>query len=356
MIKIIYYSDALETGGAELFMASVAKGIPDDEYKKIMISRDPNNMSGMNIRAIHVPRGVWNLPFLVEIFRKEAPDILHLNFHVPFSNITALVAAKIAGIHNIVGSFYSVKTLSSKTFIVRWLKWLVSVFIVRSVKVAVCDSKYGAETLVKDYHLDPKKVTVVYFGFDIPNPVVRDIHKDRPVVTIMARIVKDKGHLGLLKAFVEVVKKFPLAKLVVIGDGPLRSSVEIKALQLGLSSNIEFTGALSGAEKHTRLSESDVFVLPSMHESLPQSVLQAMSLSIPVISSSVGDIPLLLGKEECGSLIEPGDVDGLAKAIIRLLDHPEDAILMGMRGKEKASNYTYQKMINGYKKVYETSV
>jgi len=140
---------------------------------------------------------------------------------------------------------------------------------------------------------------------------------DARVVVHVANLVPKKGHRYLLAAARRVIDREPRARFLLVGLGPLAESLAAEARRLGLNGQVVFTGfrpdavALMGA--------ADLVVLPSVHEGLPLTLLEAMALGRPVVASRVGGVPEVVRSGETGVLVEPMDVDALASQILTLL-------------------------------------
>ncbi|MEY8239674.1 MAG: glycosyltransferase, partial [Cycloclasticus sp.] len=183
---------------------------------------------------------------------------------------------------------------------------------------------------VKDYLLDLKcgfnedNVRVIKNAIDIDKAVVGllsqaeararlGLGENDYVFGTIGRLVKVKGHTFLLKSFAQTLQHVPNAKLVIIGDGGLRDELNMEIEQLGLSGKVVMAGHIESA--YQLMSALDVFVLPSLEEGFGLVLLEAMVAKLPVVASKVGGIPDVVG-ESLGSLVEPRDVDGLAKAMV----------------------------------------
>jgi glycosyltransferase involved in cell wall biosynthesis len=140
---------------------------------------------------------------------------------------------------------------------------------------------------------------------------------------------------------------------VLVGEGQSRTEWEALANRLGISQQVVFTGArtdLPGV-----YASLDMLVLPSLVESLPMCLLEAMAAGKPVISTSVGGIPKLVTTEETGLLVEPNDVSGLVAAIVRLLENRELAERLGQNGRlHCARHFSAESMARSYIRQYET--
>lgn len=160
----------------------------------------------------------------------------------------------------------------------------------------------------------------------------------------------------LIRAFAEVNKKFPELKLVVIGDGPSKESLQNLTDDLFSPLRLErggelvvFTGRLPPEEVRDIVKDSYAFVLSSLSEGLPRVLLEAMALAKPVIATNVGGIPEIVRDGENGLLMEPKDIPGLAEKIEYLVANPVLAQKMGEAGRLFAQeNFSNEKYIRNY--------
>ena len=127
-------------------------------------------------------------------------------------------------------------------------------------------------------------------------------------------------------------------KLVLVGDGPLRSDIEKQILELGLQNHIEITGWASGDRVQQEILASRAMVLPSFAEGLPVVIMEALALNRPVISTYVAGIPELVEPGVCGWLVPPGSAEILAVAMRAALEAPlEQLEEMGKAGAERVA-------------------
>ncbi len=158
------------------------------------------------------------------------------------------------------------------------------------------------------------------------------IEESAPIAGVVARLEAEKGHRTLLTAWPLVLAKVPDARLLIVGEGSERDSLEEQASSLGISNRVVFTGRREDVPAVT--AALDVAVLPSYREAQGLSVLEAMALSRPVVASAVGGIPEMIEDGVSGLLVQPGEPEPLAAAIVRLLtDHPF-ADMIARRGHE----------------------
>jgi glycosyltransferase involved in cell wall biosynthesis len=179
-----------------------------------------------------------------------------------------------------------------------------------------------AGELAERFRWPAAKISVGYNAveidrFDRPAPV--GLRKqigggDRPLVLTAARLDEQKGHPVLLRAASEL----PGVDFVLAGEGPRRGSLEALAAELGIADRVHFLGYRSDIPE--LLAACDVFALPSLYEGSSLAVLEAMAARRPVVSSAIGGTDELIEDGAEGLLVAPGDAEGLATALRRLLD------------------------------------
>ena len=172
------------------------------------------------------------------------------------------------------------------------------------------------------------------------------------VVGMVARLDMQKGFEYLLQAARKLCKTFPGLKIVIVGDGPDRSAIEEMIEQYGLQSNVILAGQQSNMPGV--YAAMDIFVLPSLNEGLPMTILEAMAASKPVIATRVGAIPSVITDGENGLLVAPKDTEGLRNAIASLLGNPERRRRTGDQAHAWVGrNYTSAAMALKYREMYE---
>jgi glycosyltransferase involved in cell wall biosynthesis len=146
----------------------------------------------------------------------------------------------------------------------------------------------------------------------LPGPAVRP-----KTVLTLGRLGRRKGTYDLVRAFARIAPGLPGVQLVCGGDGDIE---EVRALarELRLEDRVICPGWLGPEGKSAHLAQAAMFVLPSNAEGMPMAVLEAMSWGLPVITTPVGGIPQLIQNDGNGILVEPGDIDALAEAVLRL--------------------------------------
>lgn len=141
-------------------------------------------------------------------------------------------------------------------------------------------------------------------------------------VVYFGRMTRGKGVDLLIESFCRVVKEFPYATLSLIGSGERLRQFQKLVKELNLSDRVRFIDWLQNEELFSRLIEADLFCLPSLAEGLPCSILEAMSIGLPVVASDVGGVSEIIEHDISGILIPPRDGEALTKALLKLADDP----------------------------------
>ena len=178
--------------------------------------------------------------------------------------------------------------------------------------------------------------------------IIRSIERSRPVVLTVARLDEQKGHRYLLEAAAQI----PEAQFVLAGDGPLRTSLEAQARSLGVEERVKFLGYRSDIAD--LLADCDVFVLPSLYEGLPLSILEAMSAGKPVIATHIGGTDEAVIAGETGLLVPPANPTALAAAIRSVLTDRPLAQRLASAGRARVEQeFSATKMVQQVMDVYD---
>lgn len=156
-----------------------------------------------------------------------------------------------------------------------------------------------------------------------------------PVVGTVGRIDFQKAPLDFVRMASSVSKVRADAWFVMVGDGPLLQAAEAEAHRLGV--RILFTGQRADAVRVA--STFDVFVICSLYEGLGRALTEALASARPVVASAVNGVPDLIQPGKTGLLAPPSDPDALARSVIWMLEHPHEAALMGVAGRDAVREY-----------------
>lgn len=175
------------------------------------------------------------------------------------------------------------------------------------------------------------------------------------LVGFVGRLVPEKGGEPLLHAARKVLAARPRTGFIFAGDGPSRSDWTALAGELGISANVVFAGVCK--DMPGLYAALDLVVLPSLVEAMPMCLLEALAAGRPVIATRVGSVPKVVLPGLTGLLLEPGDVLGLAGAILRLLGDPNLARLLAEQGRAHvAQHFSAERMAAVYFGMYQQAL
>jgi glycosyltransferase involved in cell wall biosynthesis len=209
-------------------------------------------------------------------------------------------------------------------------------------------SQAVAGVLCQGFQIPCRKIRVVHNGVRIAASNRAPCIRKYPVVLMTGRLSKEKGHEYLLQAAALV----PHLTVELAGEGPERPSLEAKARELGIEDRVSFLGYREDVAD--LLANCDVFVLPSLTEGLPVSVLEAMAASRPVIASEVGGNKEVVVHGETGLLVPPRDAAALADALRRTVCDPAVARQFGVAGKARVEReFSDDVMVRQVSQIYD---
>ncbi len=173
----------------------------------------------------------------------------------------------------------------------------------------------------------------IYNGIDTDHfkPADRVSENRTPRLLTVSRLVECKGIHHLLMALARLKQIGQVFNLRIVGDGDHRSHLEQLRNRLGLKDRVTFTGYVPYTELPEVYQQADAFVLPSLTESFGQVFAEAMACGLPVVGTTAGGIPELVGLEQMQWLVEPGDVDALVAKLTAVLQSPIQRQQMGAR-------------------------
>lgn len=367
MKKILFYTDSRQFGGAEKYLSILIQGLNRDKYEIIFISKDQNICSKIgknNVQIKNLPFRNFSLFNLIRIFRNEKPQIIHVNFYVPCTCVWAVLAAKIVGIPYIIGTVHSTVLTTTNIPFVRFFKKAIVLLIYHFVDLFITVSDKSKEELCLNYKIRNKNVMVIYNGIDFMEYNYIDAEKvyyekarlglkeNTKVVGVVSRLVKNKGIEVFISSIPDILKDFPNARFLIVGEGDLFDRLKDLTIALGVKDEVFLTGYKEDIKMMLAL--IDIFVVSSLHESFPLNVMEAMAAKLPVVATNVGGIPELVDDGVTGILIPPNNPKILSREICKLLKDPSKYKEMGQWGRDRVGKYfSSNEMIENTEKIYD---
>lgn len=298
-----------------------------------------NMRKSYDIPAIH---------YLLNVIKKEQVDVV--NTHSGKDSLLAAIAGRLSSRKPVI-----VRTRHLALPITS--RFTYSVLPHRVVTVSERVRQY----LVNEEGISPGRVAAVPTGVDLEmfNPhknagMLRaelNLADNVPLIGMVAIFRTKKGHHILLEAVPHILKEIPDTIFVLAGNGPTLDKIKSMVKEMDLEKHMLFPGLRPDVPDI--LKSIDIFVLPTLQEALGTSILEAMAMEKPVISSRVDGVPEIVKDGITGLLVQPDNPDTLAKAIITLLRDKNRARKMGVEGRKFAEQYfTVDNMVRGMHDLY----
>jgi glycosyltransferase involved in cell wall biosynthesis len=368
--RIVHLSKMTGAAGAErhllgLLPALRARGL--DAHLWILVEPDTSMQDyadraqtlGIPVERITIHRdldpGLWRR--LTARLREFQPDIVHT--HLIHADLHGIPAARRAGARYTVSSRHNddqFRRLLPFRLLHRWL-WL-------RTDAGIAISEAIRQFSIQVEGAPAERLHTVHYGLDpatvraTPNAraslcAALNLPDGALIVGSVCRLIEQKGLIYGLRGFATIADRVPNAHYVIAGDGPLRETLEAEARALGLSSRVHFLGWRD--DPQAIFAALDVLLAPSLWEGFGLVFLEAMALSVPIITARVSAIPEVVVDGETGWLVPPRDADALAAALLDALAHPDTRREHGAKGRRRLeTEFTVETMVERTLVVYRS--
>ena len=288
---------------------------------------------------------------LYQLMRREKYDLVHV--HAPVSAILGRVAAKLAGVKRVVYTAHGFRfndEMSVASY--QFYFWIEKIAAIVTSKI-LTQSWEDFETAKESGLIPVQRLGYLGNGIDIHKfdrtrlaPETRakirqefNIPSDRLVIGIVARITKIKGHGDLLTAFAKLQSQFDNLHLLIVGGridsetDSYQEEIERQIEKHQLQHRVTITGIRTNIPE--LLSAMDILSLPSYWEGLPRSVIEAMAMELPIVTTDIRGCREAVVDGVTGLVVPPGDSDSLATALAQLLMNPDLRCSFGKAGRER---------------------
>lgn len=355
------FRQALSDLGHAVFV--FAPGSPDSRDQEPYIFRYPSLDLGL---PGDVPATIPIWPFVDRLLPPLKLDVIHSHHPVLLGNVAASKAEELG--LPLVFTFhsqyreYSRYVPLTQELVQEFVKdvidtWLVD-YISRCQHIVV-PSESIRQLLARDYGVT-SRVTVIPTGLDLAKYQQADGESirqargwgDDRIVISAGRLAREKNWETLLAAFPAVVRQHPDARLVIVGEGEERASLEALAHQLGVRQRVEFTGSVHFDEMPAYLKAADLFGFASVTETQGLVTLEAMAAGLPVVAVGASGTSDVVTDGQAG-LLTDNDSRALSKALLKVLDDPElmDGFQQGAR--QRAGEFSIQEQARKLLEVYQ---
>jgi glycosyltransferase involved in cell wall biosynthesis len=362
-INVMQIVHDLNFGGMQRVVVDLCLNVEPSKFRMSVCCLDelgPNikelEQRGISVFLIKKGPGLdYMLPFkLRRLFLKQKIDIVHTHGINPFFYGTigsklAICPATIQTDH--ARGVFPVK--NKEMFSEMILSWFVDHIVTVSEGVK--------SDLVKYMRINPDKISIIYNGIDASKFRIKidkmqkrkglGISKEDTVIGIGVRLSEQKGVCFLIEAVSILIESFPKIKLLVIGDGELKSDLEKLTEELKITNKVIFAGFRS--DIHELLQIIDIYVLPSLWEGHPLVLIEAMAAEMPIVATDIPGNRETVEHGHTGFLVPQKNPQALANALMKFIENEDLRKSAGLNGYNKFRNeFTLDLMIKKYQDLY----
>lgn len=357
MKKILVVIPELETGGGQRLALSIVRHISSLEMQIKILVLYPKRGDileqlakewNLDVEHLNKKNGI-DFNCILDIYHyliEFKPDVIHAHLRVIPYLLLPMVFSKIPL------RYYTVHNLAEKDatgFKQRILNFAFKYCNVHPVAISPLCQK----SITDLYGIPKEKIPCINVGIDInefsPKTPYKRISDEFNFVAV-GRLSDQKDYPLMLKAFEKINSKYPNTKLTIIGDGELKKSLEEQSKSLGISNSVLFTGIISNVKDY--LWSSDVYIMSSIYEGLPQTVIEAMAAGLPIISTKAGGVIDVVKDGENGFLVDCNDLDGLTNSMENLIQSPSLCEEFSANSIKLSKEYSIQNCAEQYKELY----
>lgn len=372
MKKILFYTDTPIHGGAERHMILLAKNLPKEKYSVQLACSNYKQLNAwckewmnsgfkvhrLNVAHKHDPRHHFQLK---KLFNELEPHLVHLHLWNPGACRYAFSA--------IDTEKTKIVTTEHDPFPISGLKKSIKKKAIKKTTHTITVSDANKQLMLKLYPELKGKISTVHNGIDLEkfeqsiitlstqakDKIRSQIFKaehDNFIILTIAELHPRKGLTYLIEAFKQIESKEPKTKLVIIGEGPQRPTLEKLIKKLELSGKVILAGQQE--EIPQILKSANLFVLPSVKEAFGLVLLEAMAAQLPIIASEVGGIPEIVQNHKSGELVPPQDYNALAQKVIDVMTNNALMQKLAYMGHHRVKEFDVSQMIRKTENVYDT--
>ena len=330
MHTVVHYSDSRVFGGTERAILRLMAATDATRWRHVLMHNEAApgllvsgaRALGASVESAPIVSGKLDVPHLVALtgcIRRQAAAVFHAHLHWPLACKYGIAAARAARVPVVVATAQLHVELTREGFVDLQHR-LMTACVDRYIAV----SEDVASNLERRFNVPRSKISVVPNAADLDEidaagrtpPTDWPVQPGQRAALLLARLETEKG----VDIAVRAAAAVPEIALVIAGEGSCRDALETLVTQLGIRDRVHFLGHRT--DPAALLAGADVFVLPSLAEGFPLSVVEAMAAGVPVVASDIGGTREAVEQEHTGLLVPPSDADALAAAIRRTLAEP----------------------------------
>lgn len=360
-IKILYLITRFIRGGADEHVLLTIKNLNRHKYDMHLGFGEEHDL-GMVQEAYDYAK-VFSFPLRHFSLFSAAKSVYSMyrfmkkhRFHIVHTNsteagIAGRIAAWLAGVPIIIHTIHGIAFVPSRSCLLNqfilFCEHFCALFTTKLIPVG---------NMIKDLYLKKgigkkRQYFKIYGGIDFSRFDVQTQNKSKiPVIAIISRLAKGKGHDVFLRAAKLVLEKTD-AEFWIVGNGEQKECIKQMICALGLENAVKMLGYRNDIPEV--LGKTSMLVLPSVAEGIPRVIMEALRMKVPVIATPVGGIPEILDYGQAGILIPEKNPCALAEKIMYLLNNPDEARQIADAGYKISDRFSIEKMIKNLEILYE---
>lgn len=367
-MRLLFLITGLDYGGAEMQLVQRLPILKDHGWEMCVISLLSPRAYAQDIELLGIPvvsLGVERnrldpriIMRLSSLIRRYRPHIVHS--HMVHANLLARVVRPLAGIPVLVCTAHNICEKGRKG------SGRLREFLYR-ITDPLCDmttqvSQAGLERYVRVRAVPMHKILYIPNGVCTesfrPDSAIRVRKRkemrlgDHFVWLAVGRFAPQKDYPNMLLAFAQILRKQPETRLLIVGDGPLRTSIQFLAQSLGIANQVCFLGIRQDIAE--LMNAVDAYVMSSEWEGMPNVLLEAASTGLPIVATDVGGNREIVLNGVTGFLVPPKDPEALAQAMLQVMDLPrEERYRMGKTARQHiVANFSLERVVHQWEALY----
>lgn len=360
---------ALGVGGAEMLVDVMVRQLHTD-YRCVVAVLDEVGVLGEQLRAdgfvvehLHRQPGIDRgcARRLDAFARSHNVDLLHAHQYTPF--FQAMLSRGLMGRRPVLLTEHGrhVPDLPSRK------RSLVNRLLLRKQDRLIGCGGAVRQALIDNEGLPAQRVDVIYNGVDLDafaaaghdarNRIRREFgwNDDHFVMVQVARLHELKDHQTALQAIAQLRRTVPQARLLIVGEGDTRPEIEATIRQQQLGDHVRLAG--SRGDVADLLAAADAFLMSSISEGIPLTIIEAMAAELPVVSTAVGGIPEMITHGQNGFLAPARDFNQLSRSLVDLASSPQLCARIGAAGRQTAERqFSLPGMLSNYRRLYQEMI
>lgn len=347
--KIVLFSRSLNLGGAEkqsLLLAEELSKTYDTTLIVLYKEGDLLNQIDETKKMFFFPNGnIFNKSIQIYSYFKQNKTNILINY-LPVNNILGSILGMLAGVDNIYIGIRGTKLKAN------YFKRRIQYYISHKIAAGIISNSFKAKEVYTNYGYNPGKFYTIHNGIDTLNKYIKKNASDEINIISVGRFVNEKDYhtaIKSMKVLNEILEdKSVKWQYTIIGYGNLKEELSKTIKDFGLEDKIKLVDGRSNIDQYYR--SASIYLSTSIHEGMSNTIMEAMSFSLPIIATKAGDVQYLVNHKKNGFQCDIGDYNSIAQALLELIKSKKLRNNMGVESYNKIiEEFSVQRMVSNYK-------